>query len=341
MKGITPRYWFALHPDLDVPIGGVKQSHRLCESLASLGREACLIQDDSKFHPSWFKSTAKTISRAEFLRLDYLDPLSDIVILPETYMNVFDTYCRGLSKIIFNQNGSYTFGSPLQKLFPKPHLVYDLYRHPELLSVLCVSEHDEEFLTGGLCLDSTTVSRLVNPIETEIFCLGEKKTRQVAYMPRKNYKDISIVTELLARQPWWPGWKLVPIQNMSQSEVSSVLKNSIAFLSFGHPEGFGLPVAEALACGCYLIGYNGIGGRELFELGIKNRSAAEVQFGNWQGFIDSLKILDSLLLANTQELLNNLSLTSTEVRSSYGQYAFQQSVERALTSWEILFRSRS
>lgn len=338
---MLPRYWFALHPDLNTPIGGVKQSHRLCEHLAASGRESCLIQDESGFHPSWFKSSVKSISRHEFLRLDSLDPSMDILILPETYINVFETYAPGFCKIVFNQNGAYTFGNHLKKSCPTPSAVYELYRHPELLSVLCVSQHDEKFLTQGLCLDSSRVSRLVNPLETEIFCLGQKKIRQVAYMPRKNYQDTRIVTELLSRQPWWEGWKLVPIHNMSQSEVSSVLKKSIAFLSFGHPEGFGLPAAEALACGCYLIGYSGIGGRELFDLGYKYRSASEIQFGDWQGFIDAVQIVDTLLLNTPQELLNNLSSVSSEVRSRYGLLPFRQSVELAMHRWEELFLSRA
>ena len=37
------------------------------------------------------------------------------------------------------------------------------------------------------------------------------------------------------------------------------------FLSFGHPEGFGLPAAEAMSCGCLVVGYDGLGGREFFR----------------------------------------------------------------------------
>lgn len=338
---MNPRYWFALHPDRHQPIGGVKQSHRLCEYLAEFGRVSHLIQDDSRFHPSWFSSNVNTISRADFLRLESLDPLNDILILPETYMNVFEAYAPGFFKIVFSQNAAYTFGNPQHKSFPSPTATYDLYRHPELLSVLCVSQHDENFLTGCLRLDSSKVSRLVNPLETNIFCLGQKKIRQVAYMPRKNTHDAKVVIELLSRQPWWPGWKFVPIQNMSQSEVSSVLKKSIAFLSFGHPEGFGLPVAEALACGCYLIGYSGIGGRELFDLGLKHQTASEIQFGYWHGFIHALQLLDIRLRNNPQSLLDNLSSASSEVRSSYGLHAFQQSVELALHRWEEIFMSKT
>ena len=60
------RYWLALHPDIRRPIGGVKQVHRLAEALTHLGREARIIQDNSEFHPGWFKSTVLTVSYSEF-----------------------------------------------------------------------------------------------------------------------------------------------------------------------------------------------------------------------------------------------------------------------------------
>ena len=41
----------------------------------------------------------------------------------------------------------------------------------------------------------------------------------------------------------------------------------LIFLSFGHPEGFGLPITEAMASGYWVIGYHGGGGRELFRFG--------------------------------------------------------------------------
>ena len=37
------------------------------------------------------------------------------------------------------------------------------------------------------------------------------------------------------------------------------------FVALGHTEGFGLPLAEALAAGCLVAGYDGGGGRELFD----------------------------------------------------------------------------
>jgi glycosyltransferase involved in cell wall biosynthesis len=37
------------------------------------------------------------------------------------------------------------------------------------------------------------------------------------------------------------------------------------FLSFSEREGFGLPPAEAMASGCFVVGFTGMGGRDYFD----------------------------------------------------------------------------
>ena len=86
-------------------------------------------------------------------------------------------------------------------------------------------------------------------------------------MPRKNHKHSLIVTSYLKSHPLLRGWTFVPIHGMTQVEVAGVLRDSSLFLSFRHPKGFGLPVAESLSSGCTVIGYSGIGGYELFQIG--------------------------------------------------------------------------
>ena len=49
---------------------------------------------------------------------------------------------------------------------------------------------------------------------------------------------------------------------MQHEEVASALREALLFLSCGHPEGFGLPLAEAIACGCMVVGYHGLAGRD-------------------------------------------------------------------------------
>ena len=161
-----------------------------------------------------------------------------------------------------------------------------------------------------------------------------KKSLSLAYMPRKNFHDAQVVVELLRRHPSFAKWHLIPIDGMSQSDVVLALQSSIGFLSFGHPEGFGLPLAEALACGCALIGYSGIGGRELFSLANKYETSFQVEFGNWQGFVDSFDYLNQSLRSNSNLLASRLQLVSKLVRSKYSFASMVKSVSSALTMIE-------
>ena len=328
------RYWLALHPDLPRPIGGVKQVHRFAEALIACGRQATLIQQEAAFHPGWFASSVPSIGLEEWRSRNDLCAARDVVVLPETFLPVLESYGPGLPKLIFNQNGAYSFGTDPAQLRQPPAEVLRLYHHPLVAQVLCVSEHDERLLERGFGLGAGQVSRLVNGIETELFRPAGPKRRQIALMPRKNGRDAAIVAALLQAQPWWPGWQLVPIHKRPQAEVARILQDSLVFLAFGHPEGFGLPLAEALACGSALVGYSGLGGRELLALGAEHGVSLEVDYGDWLGFVDAVAALDRSLHKQPDAVLQALLAASKAVRARYSPQAMQASVAAALPRWE-------
>ena len=185
MMTYSYRYWLALHPDIRRPIGGVKQMHRLAEALNSLGRKAVIIQDDDSFHPGWFKSNVVAISHSQFVKRTDLSSQRDVVIIPETFLSVLPKYAPGLPKIVFNQNGAYSFGLKDGDGFPGPDHVLHLYSHPDLKLGLCVSRHDEMLLKNAFQLGEHMVSRLINSIETKMFRPAGSKNRIISYMPRK------------------------------------------------------------------------------------------------------------------------------------------------------------
>ena len=327
------RFWFALHPDIKRPVGGVKQIHRLAEAITDLGSEAVLIQDSAEFHPAWFGSKVNTISRYEWQSLSDLSPSYDVLVLPETFVSVFTTYNTFLPKVVFNQNGSYSFGLS-SSLFSPPSRILDLYRSPIISHVLCVSQNDYRLLTSdfGFNLPPSKVSLLVNGLEGSLFQPSKYKKKQIAYMPRKNLADSEIVAALLRSQPWFKGWVLKPIQECSQSQVSQILQDSLLFLSFGHPEGFGLPVAEALSCGCGVVGYSGLGGRELFSLAKHFQVGNEIAVGDWLGFVDSTRQFIEAFATRPTWLLSALRSCSSSVRSTYSQDKMRMSILSALNS---------
>ena len=108
----------------------------------------------------------------------------------------------------------------------------------------------------------------------------------------------------------------------------------MAFLSFGHPEGFGLPLAEAGACGCALIGYSGLGGREIIKLAKVHNVGCEVEYGDWQGFLDGTEAFIQQIKDNPQNVIINLQNLSKQIRRNYCWEAMVKSVASALEIWE-------
>jgi glycosyltransferase involved in cell wall biosynthesis len=330
------RYWLALHPDIRKPIGGAKQMHRFAEALTRCGRQATLIQERADFHPGWFDSQVNTIALSDWRQRTDLDPRRDVVVLPETFLPVVPRYGQGLPKLLFNQNGAYSFGIRDGDGFPDTaEAVLNLYSHSDLAHVLCVSLHDQQLLEQGFRLGPHRVSRLINAIETDVFRPGvSNKKKVLSFMPRKNSHDAAIVAALLRSQSWFAGWTLQPIEGLPQAEVAQRLQRSLGFLAFGHPEGFGLPLAEAAACGCALIGYSGLGGRELMAMACHQQVGWEVDYGDWQGFLDGTKALIRAVQERPQTVVSQLQALSEQVRQRYVWTAMVKSVEKALPRWE-------
>ena len=93
--------------------------------------------------------------------------------------------------------------------------------------------------------------------------------RRIAVMPRSRGAELcSHVLSLLTVRGALDGWDVVNIAGLSQTETAEILRSSAIFLSFSEREGFGLPPAEAMACGCYVVGFTGLGGREFFYPGL-------------------------------------------------------------------------
>jgi glycosyltransferase involved in cell wall biosynthesis len=82
----------------------------------------------------------------------------------------------------------------------------------------------------------------------------------------------------------YPDWELIRIENSPKEEVAKIFRKSKLFLSFGGPEGFGLPPLEAAFSGCKIIGFDGYAGAEYF----KEPVFTKIPFYEHFEFIDKL-----------------------------------------------------
>ena len=108
------------------------------------------------------------------------------------------------------------------------------------------------------------------------------------------------------------------------------MMDSTIFLSFGHPEGFGLPVAEALASQCAVVGYDGIGGRELFDFSSNYGLSKSVPFGDWTAFTEATFKLYSEYMLYPDLFRYQSERMSSLIRIQYSVSAMQQSIQDAL-----------
>ena len=323
-------------PDIDKPIGGVKQLYKHVEHLCRLGWDAAVLTEANDFRPSWFTSDAPTACFRSSLENSVIHPSNTILVVPETYVGVnfsdFSGYdLRLFPKVVFNQNAYYSFGS--SSVSSKD--VHDFYFNNSVLHVLSISQDTHNFLSTNLGIPDSRMSRIINSIEP-MFTPSFPKKRLFTWMPRKNPEHVRAVIHSLMDFPssFSKGWSGFPLQNLSHSDVAQRLNESSIFLSFGHPEGFGLPVAEAMASGCWVVGYSGGGGRELFNYG----ASSEVSFGDWPNFVSSLHRVFEMFSKYPSECRLLLSRQSLAIKSLYN---FDQELSSISVAWERIHQAYS
>lgn len=92
----------------------------------------------------------------------------------------------------------------------------------------------------------------------------ENKKRQICFMPRRRREEVLAMVALLEPHAARHGFALVPIDDLPIDGARGIMAESLIFLSFSQKDGFGMPPAEAMALGCIVIGYTGVGGNEYF-----------------------------------------------------------------------------
>jgi hypothetical protein len=244
---------YVMCTDNNVPCGGVRKLHRLVEVFNAQGRPATLLHQNAGFRCTWFAHqtpTAYAISTR-------IQP-DDFLVVPEIFGSHVPAIAPGVPKVLFNQNCYYTFLNwPLGQDPDR-----SAYRHPDVRAAVVVSEDSAGYLRYAF--PGLPVHRVRYGIDPALYAYQPDKQPLVAFMPRKQAEDARQVLHLLKLRKALDGFTPLPIDNCTEAEAAAKLRSARVFLSFGHPEGFGLPPAEAMACGCITIGYHGNGGREFF-----------------------------------------------------------------------------
>jgi glycosyltransferase involved in cell wall biosynthesis len=291
----TPRIFFVT-PDINSPTGGIKQLYRQVDVLNNNGFNAFILHQKEGFKCTWFQNNTKIAYHKtifedlenlikESVTKDYSALLkfkiaasktinnflsfkktkntiitnNDVFVFAEVYGPNISTLLKGNKKVIYNQGAYQTFF----------HYDLDLknkqtpYLDSELVATIVNSEDAKNYIR--YTFPNMIVNRVKYGIDSKIFYFNENKKKKIAFMPRRLRVDLIQVINILKFRGKLQNWELVEIHNMNEAQVADNLRNCAFFLSFSINEGFGMPPAEAMACGCVVVGYSGKGGREFFK----------------------------------------------------------------------------
>ena len=245
---------YAVCPDLNFPSGGVKKLYELVDTLNDNGIESYIIHTSKDFKVTWFENFTKV---TDFMSVRLAN--DDILLLPEVIGEQMLNYYPGIRKIIFCQNSFYA----LQMFYGKPEKFAEVFLHEDIILVLVVSDYDYKLFKW--LYPEIKISRFICGIDERLFYFQSDKKKTISVMPRKLKSDYNFLENLLKVKGLLTTYSLQVIEDLPYHKCAEAMRNSAVFLSLSHKEGFGLPPAEAMACGCIVIGYHGQGGKEYFD----------------------------------------------------------------------------
>jgi glycosyltransferase involved in cell wall biosynthesis len=136
-------------------------------------------------------------------------------------------------------------------------------------------------------------------------------------MPRRRGDDARQVLDLLAMRGCTDNWETVRIDGQTEELAAATLRTCSIFLSFSEQEGFGMPPAEAMASGCYVVGFTGLAGREYFQSDI----CTPVEEGNVLAFAQAAERVMATFDKNPEEVRDRGLAASQLIHSRYSPQA--------------------
>lgn len=244
LTGLSAGRILFLCPDVVHPTGGVTKIYEFASALKNNGFNVAVVHRNPGYRPSWFVPDVPVVSRARTV----VEP-NDLLVIPE-FMGEVIPKLRGCAKAVLYQ-------APFNP-------ADDHFSDEQVVSVIGVSDYIQRY--ASLAHPRAHSLRIRMGFDSSTFYPDfSKKRKQIAYMPRRRADDSRRILRALERRGSLKDWPVVAIDGLSASAVANVLRESMIFLSFSQREGFGLPPLEAMACGCTVVGFHGIGGAEFFN----------------------------------------------------------------------------
>jgi glycosyltransferase involved in cell wall biosynthesis len=246
---------FHLAPPVPFPSGGIRNIYRHVDHLNAAGISAAVVHP-KPFRATWFDNNTRVMAAARVV----VQP-QDLLVIPDVYGSSLAKLPTDRRIIIHNQAAYNTWdyipfdGTPPGA--PYAHIA-------NLAAILTVSDDNTDLMR--LFYPHARVELVPLVVDSDVFTPTEGlRPRRIAFTTARRTADVTAMHHILRSIGLLDRWELVPITGRSERQTAELMRGCPIFVSLSQREGFGLPPAEAMASGCYVVGYPGLAGREFFN----------------------------------------------------------------------------
>ncbi len=261
-------------PDFPQPSGGIKTLYRHAQRLVELGFDAWIVHQKRPFRVTWHGYEAPTIWLSE--RPQFTS--QDILVIPEVMPQIMQQTARFAGeRIVIALSWSPTYWN-----LPagQDWRTYGIDR------VITKSPLIQDYLRWSMDIEATLISEYVN--EERYRFDPEGKRAKVCYLTRKERSAAWLHSILYAKGTPFTEFEWMPLRELSEDEYARHLREASVYVSTNMQEGMNTSVLEAMACGCLVVGYSGIGGFYMEGAG-EARNCLLVENGNLPAFGEQLE----------------------------------------------------
>ncbi len=213
---------------------------------------------------------------------------SDIIIFPEVLLDMFEQFPAENKKYLAVLNWQF-FEEYLQRLprQAKPKL-------SSLTGILTNSRYNmSKIEQANLSVPITFISHVIERRFHSTMSFQKRAVNSILILNRKNTHHLPGILAFLQQTPH----QVTLVNNIAQEKLISLYNQHQIVLNLGYPEGFCRPAAEAMACGCVVVGFTGGGGTDFMKDGVNSFIAPD---GDEEKL---LQVLSSVLHERTRDEL--------------------------------------
>jgi glycosyltransferase involved in cell wall biosynthesis len=235
-------------PDFPQPSGGVKTLYRHVNRLRQLGWEAYIVHQRHGFVLDWHGYQAPVL----WLEDKPTFGAEDVLVFPEVMSDqIRQTAGFGGRRAVI----ALSWAPAYARLRPG-----ERWQDAGITHVMTKSPLIKRFLAWSMDLNVTLVAEYVDP--ALYFYQPTAKRRQVCYLTRKDQTGAWLQGVINRKHQDATGCPWLPLREMSEAVYAQHLRQSGIFLTTTTQEGMHVSVLEAMACGCLVVDYAGVGGHE-------------------------------------------------------------------------------